>query len=443
MSRAWRLAAAAVLGLLSTLPAAQAEELLLTLADAREQALECNPGLQADFQNIGLAQSELREARANYLPSITGEVTAAGSEGYGRRAGANPNATLDPRLAAGAINAPSVYDRAAAGVVVNQMVTDFGRTNHLVDSARARVNAEQQGFEDRKQQLLLSVTADYYQAREAQATLHVAQQSLQERMHLFEQISVLQKNKLKSELDTRFAGVGVDQARLLILRARDQVDAALAKLCEATGLPADTTLRLSDDGSMSQQPPGDLAGLQQQAAARRPELQSLRQALAAAQDYAKAQNDLGNPTLSLIGAAGTVPYGDTRLPENYAAGAVNLSIPIFEGGRLRAQAGAARLRAQQAADTLSAAELRVAREVRVSWLDARATFQSIEVAQRLRSTAQQALQLAESRYRLGLSSIVELNRAQLNEIDAEIAYVRSLYDYQIAAAELSYQTGGA
>ncbi len=434
-------AALLTLALLLAAPLAQAEEpSVLTLEDAKRQALEHNPQLQSDYQNIGLAQSDLSMARANYLPSIDANITAAGSQGYGRRDGA-PTGNLDPRLAAGTINAPSVYDRAAAGIVVNQKLTDFGHTANLVHSARSALSSEQDRYEDRRQQLLLQVTADYFRAREAQSALQVANKVLNERALLYDQISLLQKNKLKSGLDVGFAGVSLDQAKLLLLQEQNAVDDAMAQLCSDIGIPASDSLLLADDGASELAPPGELALLLQQARDHRPELKSLEENLDAARANARAQSELGNPTLSLVGAAGTAPYGDTRLPQNYIAGAVNLSIPIFEGGRLRAQANEAAFKAQQAADALTSAQLDMSRDVRMAWLGARTTYQSIEVSRRLRANAESALELAASRYHLGLSSIVELNRAQLNEMDAELSYVKALYEYQISAAQLAYQTG--
>ena len=55
--------------------------------------------------------------------------------------------------------------------------------------------------------------------------------------------------------------------------------------------------------------------------------------------------------------------------------------------------------------------------------------------------ATQALDLAQSRYDLGLSSIVELSQAQLNKTSAEIASAGAKYDYQFQRAVLDYQIG--
>lgn len=429
-----------IVSLLLLAQPASAQSHPLTLDEAKQLALQHSPELDAGDQQVGIARFELMAARAGYLPSIVANVTAVGGKAYDDR-GDGGTASLVPRIAAGGLPASSALDRAAAGIAVNQLVTDFGRTGHLVDSAHSTLLAEQDRYEDLRQRLLLRVTADYYRALEAQSTLEVAQKSYDERKLLFDQIDLLQKNKLKSGLDVGFAGVNLDQARLLILRAQDEVSSALAELSSAIGLPSPPELAAQPEQAPAAAPEAVLEPLLQRAL-ERPELASLRAAASAAQRYAEAQHGLANPSLSLLGVAGSAPFGDARVPQNYLAGGVNLSIPIFEGGRLRAQYDEAACKARQAADALRTAELAVTRDVRVAWLRARAEFESIAVAQRLRSTADQALELAESRYRLGLSSIVELNRAQLNDLDAQIAWVRARYEYSIATARLAYETGG-
>jgi len=52
-----------------------------------------------------------------------------------------------------------------------------------------------------------------------------------------------------------------------------------------------------------------------------------------------------------------------------------------------------------------------------------------------------ALDLAQGRYKLGLSSIVELTDAQLNVTQAEIENLSAKYDYQRSYATLQYSIG--
>jgi outer membrane protein len=76
-----------------------------------------------------------------------------------------------------------------------------------------------------------------------------------------------------------------------------------------------------------------------------------------------------------------------------------------------------------------------------SALSAQSAFQRIGVTRKLLDQSNLALDLAQTRYKLGLSGIVELSQAQLAQTQAEIAYANARYAYQTALAVLSFQTG--
>ena len=84
---------------------------------------------------------------------------------------------------------------------------------------------------------------------------------------------------------------------------------------------------------------------------------------------------------------------------------------------------------------------RIVRDVRTAWLNANSAFQRLAVTEQLLNESTQAFDLAQSRYGLGLSSIVELSQAQLNKTQAEIARVSAQYDYEGQIAFLNYQLG--
>jgi len=79
--------------------------------------------------------------------------------------------------------------------------------------------------------------------------------------------------------------------------------------------------------------------------------------------------------------------------------------------------------------------------VKVAWLEADTASHRMDLAARLLTQADKSLRLAQSRYDLGLSTIVEFSQAQLNKTAAEMEQASSKYDYQIAVAILNYQTG--
>ncbi len=55
--------------------------------------------------------------------------------------------------------------------------------------------------------------------------------------------------------------------------------------------------------------------------------------------------------------------------------------------------------------------------------------------------ANTALDLADTRYRLGLSSIVELSQAQLQQTQAQIADANARFEYEADLAALRFQSG--
>ena len=75
---------------------------------------------------------------------------------------------------------------------------------------------------------------------------------------------------------------------------------------------------------------------------------------------------------------------------------------------------------------------KIARDVTVAWLDARTAYQRLDLTTQLFAQASDTLDLAQARYNLGLSSMVELTQAQLNKTRAEIEQATARYEYQRA-----------
>jgi outer membrane protein TolC len=55
--------------------------------------------------------------------------------------------------------------------------------------------------------------------------------------------------------------------------------------------------------------------------------------------------------------------------------------------------------------------------------------------------ARQSYELAQARYKTGISSIVESNQAELSLISAQITYASTQYEYLIQRSALAFQTG--
>ncbi len=148
------------------------------------------------------------------------------------------------------------------------------------------------------------------------------------------------------------------------------------------------------------------------------------------------------PTVSAIGAVGGTPVRADQIESSwYGAAGANIGIPIFNGFLFNAEEKEAKLRAQAAQENVRNLRDVIARDVRTAVLNAQTAYQRITVTQQLLDQANFALDLATARYKIGLSGIVEITQAQLNETQAEIANTNARYSYQTALAQVRYEIG--
>jgi outer membrane protein len=412
----------------ATLPA-PAGGITLSLKDAQEIALKNNPTISVARLNALASRQVTREVRSNLWPTATVDLTAVD---------ANPGS----RITAGALNNPVIYQRAAAGATVSQLISDFGHTTNLVASANLSAKAEEQNAIATKEQILLAVDQAFYSALQARDVLTVAQQTVNARQTVTDQIQALFNSKLKSQLDLSFANVNLAQAKLLFLDAQNNENASLATLSMVMGYSNIQGFKLVEDTTSIAQPPANVDDLISQAFATRPEMLSLNFQYESAQKFQSAQRDSLLPTIRAVGAVGDTPVRNPLISSWYGAIGVNIDIPVFNGFLYTARAREAALREQATQER--AAELRntIARDVRTSWLNANTAYQRVDVTQQLLSQASLALDLAQTRYNLGLSSIVELSQAQLQQTQAQISSAQAGYDYRLALAVLRYETTG-
>ncbi len=399
----------------------------LTLQEAEQIAIQNHPRIQAATQLASFANAQVTEARSTYYPQLYGSLTGVDAEN-------------DSRIAAGVLNNPVIYDRFAAGVTVNQLATDFGRTYQIVKSSNLHAQAQRENVTTTRADVLLRVNQSYFAVLKAQAVLKVAEQTVKSRQLVADQTTALQKSNLKSGLDVSFANVDLAQAQLLLIQAQNDLQASFAELSDDLGYSDQRTFDLADQPPPPA-PPADVAPLLQEAMQNRPELISLGLDVKAAQSYATAERDLWFPTISAVGATGLIPYRQDVLSSRYAAAGFNVNIPIFNGKLFNARHVEAESQANAQQQYFRDLQDRIVRDVRTAWLNANSAFQRLSVTQQLLNEATQAFDLAQSRYGLGLSSIVELSQAQLNLTQAEIEQVSAQYDYEGQNANLNYQLG--
>jgi outer membrane protein len=400
----------------------------LSLREAEDLALANHPQVQAAQNEASAAGERVREVRSAYYPSVSADLTGSQSN-------------HDARIGAGALSASRLFDRFGQGITVSQLVTDLGRTNNLVASTKLQAQAMQQDYQATRYDVLLRVNQAYFNALQAQALVKVALETVAARQQLSDQVTTLAQNKLKSQLDVSFTEVNLSDAKLLLIRAQDGVQQGFAELARAIGSDQPASFELTDE-PLPASPPAQPESLIEEALKNRPEVASLRLTSDAAHRFAEAEKDLNRPTVSLAAVAGFLPLINAgQIPAEYEGAALNVNIPLFNGHLFAARREAARYRAAADDQRFRDIRLRVTRDVRVAWANASTAYQRLDVAAQYVKQASLALELAQGRYNLGLSSIVELTQAQLNLTRAEIESLGAKYDYQTQFAALQYASG--
>lgn len=399
----------------------------LTLDEAQRLAIQNNPQFTAARYNAAAAYQVAPQYKAAYEPSVSGSFTSV-------------EADNGSRLAAGGLNNPVVYSRVGSGLTVGQMITDFGRTGNLVAMAKLQASAQDQVTETTRAQILLNTSRAYFAVLRAQSVLKVATETVTARQTVSDQVTALAESKLKSTLDVSFANVNLADAKLLLVQAQNDLKGAEANLASAMGLPNEAGFAL-DEAPMPPALSDRVADLIQEAINNRPELKSLRLQQNAAERFTKAEHALNYPTIGVVGTAGFVPTGYEAIPGKYGAIGMNVSIPIFNGGLFKARQKQAEARAKAATENVNDLQNQVVRDVRVAYLNATTAYDRMALTQQLLQQATLALDLAKTRYELGLSNIVELSTAQLNLTSAQIADTSAHYEYQSQRILVDYQAG--
>lgn len=406
---------------------AQPQPSPLTLAEAEAIAIRNHPRIAASQLAVRAAEEATKQTKTALLPFVSSNVVGSVAE-YGTRLGAG-----------GTINASSLFSRTAAGLTINQTVFDFGRARSLTSAAQSRASALNEGAASVRMEIVLRVRESFYRALLAGSQRRVLAETVETRRVTLKHISALAQNNLRSTLDVSFAELAVAEAELLLDRADNELRAAQAQLSAALGYSDDRQFTVQDTPDPEALP--DTADLLvQQALSAHPDLARLRLEARAARQIADNERRQNLPTVSAAAVGGFFGWRDERLRPHYGAVGMNLNVPIFNGGLFTSRYKEASYRADIIDQAIRETEIRIARDVRTAWIDARNAFQRLALTARVADQAARTLRLAQARYDLGLSSIAELTQAQLARISADVQSVAARFEYLLKRSFLDYST---
>jgi outer membrane protein TolC len=330
----------------------------------------------------------------------------------------------------------------------SQLLYSGGRLGAQDEVARGARESAGLTLASTRAEVLLEVVRAYYDAALTQRIVEIAEATYQQADATYAQTRLRFEAGSQPEFEVLRAQVARDSQRPGVIRRRSEHDIALLRLKQLLELPAGEPLVLTTplDGP-TLPPPGPFAAAAMAAAALpAADVQRalVRQAEVAVQQTEAAVTIARSqrlPSVSITSSYGEVGYPSGALPgfgdfrRNWTVGAL-AQVPILTGGRIRADERIARADVEDAR-----ARLQQAREVAV--LDTRTAYEELRAAQAAWEAsagtvqqAQRAYEIADLRYREGVSTQLELSDARLLLAQAQVDRAQAARDLQVARARV-------
>jgi outer membrane protein TolC len=333
------------------------------------------------------------------------------------------------------------------GLALSQNVFSGGRISGQVQSATAGRTAAEIQLASTRAQLVLDVAQAYYNAALADRLVQIAEATLEQARTTLEQARLARQVGNAPEFDLLNAQVTYQNQLPVVIQRRADRDLAYTQLRLLLGLPADAPLALSTP--LNDAAPVPVArfasnpnALGDTTTGNRAPVRQAEQQVRVQEGLLKVARAEQLPSLSVVSNYGKVAYPTGALPApnsfltNWTVGA-QMSVPIFTGGRLkgdrmvaesnviqaRAQLGLTRWQAEL--DTRTA--LRRLDEARATWQASQGTVEQ----------ATRAYQIAEVRYREGMSTQVELSNVRIQLQQAEANRAQAARDLQVAQLRMA------
>ena len=405
----------------------------LTLANALALGLRYNLGTIEQNNSVQLAEGQRTVAKSTLLPNLNTGI----SETFERENLRTLGVTLSIIPESTKFN---YFDARAARL--QQSVFDLVRIDNL-HSASEAVKASLQLAKNARDLVVLAVGGSYLQLNATEARLSAQQAEVENARAVARQAADRFTAGLAARVDAERAQVQLqsEQQRLRSLQA--DRDSQKLRLSRIIGLPLGQDFLLSEDFHFVPLTELTLDTALQRGLASRADIKAGEASVRSAEQSLKAAHAERLPNLAVdanFGAAGTTPT-------NHATGVYTVSglltIPLYEGGRIRGEVQQAEATLHQRKSELEDARGQVDQDVRQAFINLNAAADQVGVAKSNVSLSHDALEQSRDRFAAGITDTVELVQAEQSAVQADDDYITSVYEHNLAKISLARAMGNA
>ncbi|OAT16328.1 outer membrane efflux protein [Buttiauxella gaviniae ATCC 51604] len=402
----------------------------MTLSGAVDTALCNNPQIRATWAEIKVQSGVVGEARAAYLPTLSGSVSRLRDSTVYSAGSQAPGVTSTGNQYYGSLN---------------WRLFDFGGRAANRESANQMLLAAVAGHDAALQKVMVSVIQAWFETLTSQAEVD-ARQHIAE---LARQTLIVAKRRenlgASAQDDTLQATTALAKAELTAMRASGDYQKNIALLRQAMGIDLATEITLP------RQPerviPSDIHDLNEwlkQAEDRHPAIQQARAKWAADKDKIISVRSDGLPTVDLtahMSRNGFPNQGLSSINQTNKDIGITISIPLFDGFSRHYKILEARAQAEQSEAQMEDTTAQIMTDVVKAYADAKTALNVLTASQQLLDAAQKSVQSVQRRYDKNVADILEVMNAQSALADAQQQRIEAIAAWQSARLSLLANTG--
>lgn len=458
---------------------------ILTLEEAIQLALRNNPAHQRSMSSEDRASAQIRAAYGQWLPSVSsslgGSFRAGGTEFF----------------AGQAIGAAS--DRLSSSYSINVNAGWSAASLMQPRVARANLNAAEADVAQSVADTRSLVVTQYINVLRAQASAALQDTLLANSQAQLELNRAREQVGAATSLEVRNAEVTLGQTQVALLRERNNVEIALLRLYQTIGIDAVDGTRLVTTFPMSE-PTLQLQELLEMARRANPALNAARARESASQVAVTQERAAWLPSLSFSTGWSGTQFKETNIEPSIASAmaqteasrrsclttdslrtgaglaargcdgivftpameqairdrnsrypfefeknpfgySIGLSLPIFDRFQRETRIQNASLARNESRYQVRAQELQINTDVTQAFRNLITQFRTVQVQEQNRAAAQQALDLATERYRVGASTFLDVTQARGQFERAGTDLINAIYDFHTFFAQLEAAVG--
>ncbi|WP_093136057.1 TolC family protein [Variovorax sp. OK605] len=401
----------------------------LSLEAAIDLAMCSNPQVRAAWAAIKVQSGAVGEAKAAYLPTLTGSVSRLDDKTW------FPDSTNAATRTAG----NTVY------ATLTWRLLDLGGRAANLSAAKSLLKAASATHDATLQKTLTAVIQAYFDVQTAQVTLAAKQEAVSIATGTLQTARRREARGAGSNGDTLQAETTLARAALDMSRAEGDLNKTKAVMIYAIGAPPVATVNLVPLGPpKTEESTSSLADWMALAQQRHPAIEAARAQIDAAQARADVARSEGLPSLDISASFyqnGRPGQGLSTVQTRERLVGVTLNLPIFEGFARNYKIRGADALIEQRAAELQDVEHRVAMEVVQAYSDAAAALRNLEASDRLLRTAQSSLASSQRKYEKGAADVLEILSTQKALADAQLERVRCVSEWRSASLRVISAAG--